>query len=363
MDIDALIRPELGKLSAYAPPETSATVRLDANEAPDILPDAAVKSVHRALTDIQLGRYPDARQSALRSSIAECMDVDTEQVVAGTGSDELIALLLQTFGRAPGRHEKPTMLSVTPAFPMYKHSATALGYRVIEVPLDASWDLDLKSMLRAVQFAPPNLIFVASPNNPTAKSFDPVRVEQLIKAAPQSLVVIDEAYVDYAHATMLDLVRTYDNVAVLRTLSKVGFAAIRVGWLVGSEGVIRALHTVRQPFNLSTPAQRAAALILNELQAERAELVSTVVEQRERLSAELSSLGMEVSPSDANFLWVKSPIAASVLAKRLEAEGVRIRQFATAVGRLTDRVRITVGSASENDRLLEALARIMKESR
>ncbi len=351
----SLLRPELAELTAYEPLAGSYPVRLDANEAPALVSDEARSVLARAMAACEPTRYPDARMVALREAIADHMGVRAEQVLAGCGSDEVIALLLTALDHArPGERHK-TILTTTPTFVMYRLTARARGMQVIEVPLDRAWDLDVGSMRRAIEMMRPRVIFIATPNNPTGNLASLDRLEAVIEAASESLVVVDEAYVDYAPRAQLALL-AHPNVVVMRTLSKIGFAALRVGWLVGSEELVREVDKVRQPFNMAAPIQAAAVAVLRDLGPELGRIRDAVLAERARVAAGLTSLGFDPTPSDANFLWVACPRPADEVAHHLASRGVLVKSFHARGGRLLRQVRITIGAPHENDRLLEELA-------
>jgi histidinol-phosphate aminotransferase len=350
----SILRPELAELSAYEPLPGSYPVRLDANEAPALLSDAATAVVTRAMAACPLNRYPDARATALREAIGARMGVAAERVLVGCGSDEVIALLLTALDRARPGARRPAIVTTTPTFVMYRLSARVRGMQVVEVPLDERWDLDVAAMGRAVEMLRPNAVFVASPNNPTGAQMSFDRLEALVESAPEALVVVDEAYVDYAPRAQLELLR-HPNVAVLRTLSKVGFAALRVGWMVGPEELVREVDKTRQPYNLAAPMQAAATAVLRELAPEIERIREVVVGERERLSASLGRLGFTVTPSHANFVWVGCRRPAGEVAAHLASRGVLVKSFHARGGRLARQLRITVGAPDENAHLLEEI--------
>ena len=178
----------------------------------------------------------------------------------------------------------------------------------------------------------------------------------MIQAAQTSLVVIDEAYVPYSDRDQLDLYQRYENVVVMRTLSKVGFAALRVGWLIGRPALLAQIDKVRLPYNLNSPAQALGALAVTELESEIRRIVRYVVSERERVSAALSALpGLTVTPSQANFLWFRTDRPASDLFQGLSERGVLVRSFHQRGGRLAQQLRVTIGTQAENDRFLECL--------
>ncbi len=228
-----LLREDLAELRSYEPRAGAFAVRLDANEPPSLISPEASAALARAMVPPAWNRYPDARATELRAAIAARCDASPEEVLVGIGSDEVIALLLTALCRPQGKNPAPVVLAPTPTFVMYRLSARARGFKVVEVPLDAAWDLDVPAMRRAVELMRPNLVFLATPNNPTGQRMSLNRLEAVAAAASSALVVIDEAYVDFAQQKQIHLRRACPNVAVLRTLSKIGFASLRVGWMIG----------------------------------------------------------------------------------------------------------------------------------
>jgi len=351
-----ILCPALAELHSYTPVAGNYPVRLDANEAPELLSDDAKQRLAEAAAKLTWERYPDATSLQLRRALAAYSGVTPEEVLVGDGSDEIITMLLSTFSQARDRSGSPVVMTTTPSFVMYRMSARVRGQRVLEVPLDANWDLAIDSMLKGVEHAPPNVIFIATPNNPTGNLVDRDRLERLIRAASTSLVVIDEAYIPYSDRDHLELYRRYENVAVMRTLSKVGFAALRVGWLIARPSLLAEIDKVRLPYNMNVPAQVLGALAASELAPEIRRIVTYVVAERERLSAELTAFkGVQVTPSQANFLWFHSEQPAEALFEGLKARGVLVRSFHQRGGRLANQLRVTVGTREENDRFLSCL--------
>lgn len=356
-----LLRPEFAEFKPYKPVHGSFRVRLDANEAPPMSSRVASERLAREFSSIALERYPDAGSDALRDAIARHLGRKDDEIVIGVGSDEVIGMLVTALSRSRSSAEPPTVLTTTPTFVMYKMSARLRGQRVIEVPLDANFEPDAAGLARAVEMAAPHVVFLANPNNPTGTVASLPTLRRVIEAAPRSLVVVDEAYVDYADEHRLSLLDEYENVAVLRTLSKVGFAGLRVGWLVARAAFAAELDKVRQPYNMSSVSQRLATVVLNELWGEVEAVTRSVKAERARLEATLGSMpGLSVTPSQANFLWLGSELSAEKLFHALAERGVLVRSFHERGGRLANRLRVTVGTPAENDELLECLRAILQ---
>ncbi len=354
----AILRPELAELSSYVPADPAGVaIRLDANEAPPNPSPAVREAVARAISRTPLERYPDARMGELKARIAERMGGRPAELLVGTGLDEVIAVLLAAVARPRPDAPKAVVLVTTPTFVMYRITSRAHGLTPVEIPLDAAWDLDVSAMTRAIEMMRPNVIFIASPNNPTSNRMSEGRIVAVLEAAPDALVVLDEAYVDYAGESLRPLRARFPHLVVMRTLSKVGLAALRIGWLEADEALVREVDKARQPFNISATSQAAAAAVLAEAWTEVRAHVASVVRERERVASALRGLpGVDVVPSDANFLWIGAPRPAALTYEALVARGILVRSFHGAGGRLGNRLRVTIGAARDNDRFLSAFA-------
>ncbi len=217
-------------------------------------------------------------------------------------------------------------------------------------------------MKRAMEMMRPSVVFIASPNNPTSNRMSDDRVASVIEAAAahDALVVVDEAYGDYAGTSVRGWRARYPNLAVLRTLSKVGLAALRVGWLEADEALVREVDKARQPYNVSETSQAAAAAVLAEAWDDVRAQVDMVVRERERVAAAARAMpGVDVAPSHANFLWIGTSRPASEVYDRLLAQGVLVRSFHASGGRMANRLRVTIGTPADNDALLEALLKAL----
>jgi histidinol-phosphate aminotransferase len=356
-DLAPLFRPELADLEAYVPHVPDGIrVRVDGNEAPHA-PEGMDAIVRDAIARVPLARYPDPRALELKAAIARRTGARPEGLIVGTGSDEVISLVLTAMARPRAGKPQPVVMMPTPTFVMYGVTGRGHGWKVMPVPLDDAWDLDPDAFGRAMGVVVPNVIFIASPNNPTGNRMSDARIERLLDIAGDAFVIIDEAYVDYAGRTLRSLLEGRPRLGILRTLSKVGLAAIRIGWLEADPSVVREIDKVRQPFNVSATSQAAATAALEHGWDAIQALTRQVREERARLAAAIGVLpGFSVTPSDTNFLWVGTPAPASEVWEDLVRRGVLVRSFHRMGGRLASRLRITVGSSAENDAVLAALA-------
>lgn len=344
----------LASLSAYHTPPDPAPIKLDANESPWPLPDAARRRLAEALAELPLHRYPDGGATALKAALARRLGARPEELLLGVGSDEVIGILMAAFDRPRPGAARPTVIFPSPTFVMYPITSRIQGFEPVEVPLDDAFGLDADAMCEAIAAHRPNLVFLATPNNPTGNAFEEAALRRVVEAAPDALVVIDEAYAPFAGRTYHAWVDAYPNVGVMSTLSKIGLAGLRVGWIRMHPELAHEAEKARPPYNLGLTAQRAATLLLDELPHVLDDAVTQIVAAREALGARLAAIpGVAALPSSANFFLVAVPDAVAWQAALLE-RGIQVRAFAK-VPRLRPYLRITVGTPEENDRLVEAL--------
>lgn len=343
MNPEAWVRAHIRSLVPYSSARSvygsGDRIYLDANESP-------YESVTADLAP-GLNRYPDPACSTLRRALADWLQVEPERLWIGNGSDEALDLLLRTFVE-PGER----VVICTPTYSMYGISARAHAATVQEVPLDERFDLDAGAVLAGAVGA--KLVFLCSPNNPTGNRMSRERVLRLVAEFP-GLVVVDEAYVEFsATPSLVELVSEHRNLAVLRTFSKAwGLAGARIGYLVADPVVVDYLDRVNLPYPLSALAAAAAERALREV-ARLQERVATLVAERGRLVGRLNALGFSVFPSDANFVLVRIPNAQRVYRRLAEEFRIVVRDR-SAVPRLENCLRISVGRPEETDRLCAAL--------
>lgn len=350
--IQQWVRPELRALNAYAVEPAAGMLKLDAMENPFPWPDPALMEAWlEKLRTADINRYPDARAAAVKDGLRREMGVAAGQdILLGNGSDEIIQMLaLLVAGR--GR----CMLAPEPGFVMYRMIATLTGLDYVGVPLDANFDLDLDAMLAAIRQHQPALIFLALPNNPTGNLFSVDRVRAVVEAA-EGLVILDEAYTAFTDADHLSFAEDYDNVLVMRTLSKVGLAGLRLGLVVGAAPWLAELDKVRLPYNVNVLTQLSAEFALENFHVMRRQ-TAAIREERVRLISELQGMPeLQIWPSEANFVLVRTPAGkARAVFESLRQQQVLVKCLDGSHPRLEDCLRLTVGQAADCDRLLAAL--------
>ena len=342
--------------AAYHVPQPPRTVaKLDANEMPYALPADLAAELGRALAEVALERYPDAAARRLRQVLVRQLSatapVTGDQLVFGNGSDELIAMLCSAFS-APRGARRAAILTPAPSFVYYKLAAIARGVETIEVPLTAAFELDEGAMLGAITEHRPSVVFLALPNNPTGTLWRVGFAAELAARFRDVVVVSDEAYIAYSGATSLPVLADHPNLVVMRTLSKLGMAGLRVGFTISSPAIAYVLEKLRPPYNLSSLDQRAAEFLLEHATEWCAARAADVVAERKQLAAALAARGLEVFASDANLLLVRTT-GATALWQRLADAGIMVRLF--DAGPLAGCLRITVGTPADNAALLAAL--------
>jgi histidinol-phosphate aminotransferase len=356
---DLVTRALRGSAAYHVPRPANVRAKLDANELPYPLPAEAAGALARELATVPLHRYPEANPVELRRFLATDLGVAADQLAFGNGSDELIALLCATFGEPRKGNSRARVLYPDPSFVYYAIAARAHGVDAVEVTLDDDLQLDFELVADAMTGARPNLAFFALPNNPTGTLWPPEQVAELAVRFPDTLVVADEAYLAYGGRTLLPRLPELPNLIVMRTLSKVGMAGLRLGFVIAAPAIITELEKVRPPYNLGSLNQRAALWILQHQREWLAERVRDVVGERERLRVALAAFPeLRVFPSAANLLLVRVGKAGDGRAgrvwKALGERGILVRNF-DRPGPLAGCLRITPGTPAENDLLLAEL--------
>jgi histidinol-phosphate aminotransferase len=350
---DKVVRPEIQAMYAYAVADATGLVKLDVMESPYGLPKALADEVGRIVAGLSLNRYPVPTADRLRALIRDVMQVPAGcDVLLGNGSDECIQYVTATVAR-----EGAVVMAPAPSFAMFSMHALFYRLRFIGVPLREDFSLDAEAFLGAMRKDKPALVWIAFPNNPTGNAFPVADIERILRAAP-GLVVIDEAYQPFAGATFMPRLAEFENLVVMRTVSKIGMAGLRLGYVAGRPEWIGAFNKARSPFNVNVVTE-AVAIKLLENKPVLDELAARVLAERERLRPELERIaGLTVYPSAANFFLVRvagGKGAGTRVFERLKAQGVLVKDFSGGLPGLDNCLRLTVGAPDENRILLSAL--------
>jgi histidinol-phosphate aminotransferase len=349
-DLNALLRPNIQTLKPYSSARDefsgTASVFLDANENP----------YGSAWETTAYNRYPDPLQTAIKARLAEMEGISPNQIFLGNGSDEAIDLLIRAFCEPHQDH----ILLLPPTYGMYKVSADINAVSIAEVPLTPDFQINLPAVLAKIT-AQTKIIFLCSPNNPSANLLNNKDIETILQKF-SGLVVIDEAYIDFCPAgtSWVNRLNDYPNLVIFKTLSKAwGLAGLRLGMAFANEAIIQVYNRIKPPYNINAATQ---AIVLEALQNEawKKQIVAEILEQRTFLATELSKLSqvLHIYPSDANFLLVKVT-EPYLIYDYLVAQEIIVRQRANVM-LCEGCLRITVGTPSENRALLEALRKFAK---
>lgn len=351
-----LVRPEIQALRAYQVPDATGLVKLDAMENPYGWPQGLKDAWLEVLRGVELNRYPDPQGREVQEALRASMGIPEGMgLLLGNGSDELIQILALTLAH-PGRK----VLSLDPGFVMYRMIALFSGMEYVGVPLKSDdFSLDLPAVLEALERELPALTFIAYPNNPTGNLFDTQAIARIIEAAP-GLVVVDEAYAPFTDESFLPRLGEWPNLLVLRTLSKMGLAGLRLGYLVGPAEWLTEIDKTRLPYNINCLTQASAAFALRHKAVLDAQ-TQAIRAERARLFDALAAIpGVHVYPSEANFILLRLPAGtADACFAGLKAHRVLVKNLNGAHPLLADCLRVTVGTPEENGIFLSALAALL----
>ncbi len=355
--VSTWVAPGIREMAAYhTPAAEGGVVKLDAMESPYQLPAELRREWLARLGEVAVNRYPDAQCVALKRQIRATFGLaEGSGLVLGNGSDELIQMLILLLGRGA------VILAPRPTFAMYGVISAAVGACFIGVPLLAPMDnlgadfaLDVDAMLAAIRRHRPAAVFLAYPNNPSGNCFDESAMRAIIRQAP-GLVVVDEAYFAFCRRSFMDEIGDFPNLMVLRTLSKSGMAALRLGLLAGHPTWCAQLEKIRLPYNISSLTQASARFYL-ENHGVLQRHADAIIAQRQVLLAQLAARrGVRAYPSAANFILFRTAADAAGVHRRLIARGILIKNLHATDAALSNCLRVTIGNEAENQQFLAAL--------
>ena len=351
IDLSDRVRDKVKSLKAYQVENFDCEVKLHANENPFPLPEEISSQFQESLRDIQFNRYPDPDCHLLKQAIFEINSAPIESLVIGNGSDELIQMILQLFCDAGDSFSFPD-----PTFGMYSIIGKGMGFIPQPFPLNENWDFKADTYLEFLASKQARVVLFSYPNNPTGNCYSAVEIQKVIEEF-QGIVVLDEAYFDFAHKTFFQEIKKHNNLIVLRSLSKIGLAALRVGYGIADPFIIEQINKVRLPYNSNTVSQKFATHLLKNF-APVQKQIQQILQERDRLMEGLSQFDfLTVFPSDSNFILFRVDDDGEKLFKELMNNGVLVRNLGSHP-LLKNCLRITGGTKKENDRFLAELGKI-----
>ena len=349
-----VIKPSVRALRAYTLAPHRASIKLNQNENPWDAPARIKEEVLRRFAARNWSRYPDFIPANLHERLAEFAGWKPDGVIAGNGSNELIqAVLMVTMGSG-----KRVLIS-EPTFMLYRQVATVLDGEVETVSLTPGLKYDNEALLNTIETRQPDVVIICSPNNPTGCVIDQNALRSILTAS-QGIVVIDEAYHEFAGQSVVPLLNEHDNLVVLRTFSKaMAYAALRVGYLLAPANLVREIGKAVLPYNLNVFSQIAAEVAMENYESELRPLVKEIVAERDRLFEELSRIdGLTPVPSEANFMLMKSATDPTRISADLLQRDILIRDV-SGYPMLREYFRFSVGTPEENDYLLKSIREIL----
>lgn len=343
-----MIRNDIKALGAYHVPDSSGLIKLDAMENPYAMPAKLRTAWLKHLSQVDINRYPDADMYHLRQKIAARDGLAADQVLVGNGSDEIIQMLLMAA-------DAGACVTPAPTFVMYELISRWLKRPVSTVPLAQDFSLDANAFLEVCAREKASIAFLACPNNPTGNMWPEETIRQIAENS-RGLVVIDEAYRPFADRTHTSLIAP--NVLILRTFSKLGWAGLRLGYVLGDADTIAQMNKTRLPYNINTLTQASAAFLLDHFDVFERQ-AADICAERARISAALVEMdGVEAFPSESNFLLVRVPDAVQAF-EQLTTRGILVKNMHGQHDLLNHCLRVTIGTKQENDLFLKALREIL----
>jgi histidinol-phosphate aminotransferase len=353
--LSSIFRKEILNMSAYKVAEAKNLIKLDAMENPYTWPETIKDQWLSIIRNCPINRYPDPEARQLVATIKKTNSIPGQcEILLGNGSDEIIQLLLMAL--PSGSH----VLAPSPGFVMYQQVALSLGlgYQSISL-LPDSFDLDLPAMLDAIKQHQPSVIFLAYPNNPTGNLFNENDIRQIIETTA-GLVIVDEAYAPFAEASFIKKLPDYPNLLVMRTVSKLGLAGLRLGFIAGNKKIIEQLNKIRLPYNINSLTQITAEFALNNQDLFEQQTLQ-ICNDRTLVLNQLNQLpGISAYSSAANFILFKTRNnQATTIFEGLKKCGVLIKNLSPQNGLLTDCLRVTIGKPDENKAFIDSLSEII----
>jgi histidinol-phosphate aminotransferase len=350
--IEHWLRPAVADLSAYAVADASGMIKLDAMENPYSLPAELRPAWAESLQKVAVNRYPDPGAVKLKSMMREQLCLPPQSgIVLGNGSDEIIQMLALALGGA-GK----SFLSFEPAFVMYRLIALMNGLDYVSLDLQQDdFSIDLPKAVEFIKQRQPAVVFIANPNNPTGNTHDLDTLRQIAEVSP-GIMVVDEAYEPFTDITALALLDEFDHVMVMRTVSKMGLAGLRLGYLLADQRWTEQLEKVRLPYNVNVLSQQAAIFALEHIEVFKDQAAQIRVDRQKMYNALKDMSSLEVWPSEANFILFRVPPGqGKSIHQGLKRQRILLKSLDGGHPGLHDCLRVTVGTAEENQKFIAAM--------
>ncbi|MGP0629468.1 histidinol-phosphate transaminase [Nitrospina sp. 32_T5] len=353
VNLDQLVKNKIKALKAYHVENFDCDIKLHANENSYPPPSEILDLFQDTFRTFQLNRYPDPASQRLKDVLSQRLSVSTNQLAIGNGSDELIQILVQVFCD-PG----DVVVFPDPTFAMYSIIARGMGVKAESFPLDENWDFAAEPFLDMLEKTQARIVFFSYPNNPTGNCFNRDAIQTVLENF-KGITVLDEAYYDFARDTFLDQLGTHNNLVILRSLSKIGLAGLRVGYAVAHPTIIEQVDKIRLPYNSNTVSQELAAVLLDRFGPVKQQ-IDQILEQRDWLLKALSNLPqLQIFPSDANFILFRVHRSSEEVFNQLVEKGILVRDL-NSHPRLRNCLRVTVGTHDENAEFVTQIKSILR---
>lgn len=351
--IENFFRPDLKDFKPYIVNEEKIDVKLDANESCFNIDEKILEEIIKGIKDLQYNRYPCSNPIKLKELYGKYAGVAPENIIIGNGSDELILMIASCFLSTGDK-----VLMLNPDFSMYKVYSQIAGATVVEFDLEEDFNLDYQGLIKKAEEISPKIIFISNPNNPTGRAYDRDKLIEIIKSC-NSIVVVDEAYFEFNGESLIQEIKNYENLIILRTCSKaLGAAAARLGIVISNKKILNELLKIKSPFNISTINQAVGVAILSNTEKALKNLEKIVAERIWMEDKINSCLNIRIYPSKANFLLLKVENLEEYKKAFIENK-IAVRSFSS--GKLNSHIRITIGIREENEKVISCLKNIEKK--
>lgn len=345
--IEKFFREDISDFQPYDAGKENFRIRLDANESFIGLSQSLKNKILSAVISVEFNRYPDPQSNKLCSLYGKYCGIDEKYIMAGNGSDEIIQIIINTF-----LDKGDKLVVLDPDFSMYKSYNRVRGGKTVSISLDKDFNIDTDSLIEKINYENPKIFIFSNPNNPTGGIISKKDIIKIVDKC-NCIVVVDEAYIEFYGDSIIDEVKNYKNLIVLRTCSKaLGSAVLRLGFAITNESILKELKKVKPPFNVNGVSQVIGEIILEDTEYVN-KAVKKIIEQRDYLYEELSKINkIKVYRTNANFVLFKS-INSKKINEKLERNGIKIRSFKDEV--LKDYLRVTAGNESQNKEVLKII--------